>query len=604
MKKLIALMLVVLMFTNMAFAVGFTDLNDASWAEEYITRMADLGIVTGYSDGTYKPLDQVSKYAAVVVIYRTLDAQGLIDKNEVEVLKNRYASALTSYSVPAWPNLHEAVAYFIENKILAATDLSGFMKDGVHQDISREDMSKYLGKALNLFLKEDTNQIISLPTIKDVTAISFESLKYVYILNKHAIVSGDSNGYFNPTAPLNRAALAKMLSTSIDVLAKENAVVDKVINATVYVKLDDTRKIVFYEVGSTTSSYIEKIDDTVEVVIGSEPAGYSDITLDMIVQLTYKNDKLVKVTSDNVERKLTEVTGEVTNIASLSGNSYIYVKNDVTGAIEFYTVDKDIVVTSGGEAAQYDGMVVGDQVTLGISEKVAYTMDFETKYQTLKGVIKSIVVDGEPKVLITIGSGDKLFTVSDTVKITRNEKVKTIGALLVGDEVVVEATFDELTKITATGVIGKENGVISSVTIGDTYQIVIRDVNGNENTYTIDESAKVTIDGQVKSYFDLRTNYTVSAVVESAVISELTATSKVAKNYIVGYVETVYTELSVLIVNVDGVSYTVNTNASTIMLSSSGIKQSFTGFKVDQTVFVYGVREDKIILAEKLMRLE
>ena len=52
-------------------SVSFTDMNTVSdWAAEYIIKAADVGLLSGYSDGTFMPAASLGRDEAMVVVYR------------------------------------------------------------------------------------------------------------------------------------------------------------------------------------------------------------------------------------------------------------------------------------------------------------------------------------------------------------------------------------------------------------------------------------------------------------------------------------------------------------------------------------------------------
>ena len=56
--------------------VGGTELNDlkdvSEYAKDSVVKMADAGIINGYSDGTFRPQNNASRAEAAVMIYRLI----------------------------------------------------------------------------------------------------------------------------------------------------------------------------------------------------------------------------------------------------------------------------------------------------------------------------------------------------------------------------------------------------------------------------------------------------------------------------------------------------------------------------------------------------
>lgn len=601
-KVIVSVLLVLALVLNGVFAVSFPDVKD-DWSKPYIDRIAGLGILTGYSDGTFRPNGDLTKYQTIVVLYRTLVSQKLVDVVEVANLKNKYASVLTTNNVPTWPDLPEAVAFFLERGVIKSTELSTYIVNGKEAAIDRELVAQYVGRALNIYLKEDLSQLISV-NLKDVNSISFEALKYINILNKYGIISGDSQGYYNPKGILNRAQLSKILATSIDALEKVDAPSEKTVEATVSAKLDDSNRVIFFEKGSTTASYTEVIDSSVTVLINNQPATYADLVLNLPVTLTYASGKLTKVTSTATVIAPKVVTGAVSSTVVFQGRGYIYYIDDVSGQTVSYEVLTNAPITSKGVTKLLTDLKKGDKVTLTISADKVASITYEVKEGKVSGVVKAVTVSEKPQLVVTVNGVDVTLQVSDTVKVTRNGALKTLSSLLAGDQVVVDTIFEVANTITATGVVVKEVGVISELKLGAKSEIVIKTAAGEFATYVIGDGAKITVDGVVKTVFDLRPNYTVEFKADSAVITELTASGKVAKDYLVGVVQTVYADLKVVVLNVEGQSINVTQTTATRFVTAAGGNFDFKTLKLGETLFVYGVRQDAIIQADLMLKLD
>lgn len=72
MKKLVLAVLAALAFTGVQ-AQAFPDIPANHWAGEAVQRIADLGIVIGFPDGTYRGNEGFTRYQAALVISRLLD---------------------------------------------------------------------------------------------------------------------------------------------------------------------------------------------------------------------------------------------------------------------------------------------------------------------------------------------------------------------------------------------------------------------------------------------------------------------------------------------------------------------------------------------------
>ncbi|MEN3043083.1 MAG: S-layer homology domain-containing protein [Fervidobacterium sp.] len=71
MKKLLVILSVILFaFVSMA---AFRDVPRGHWAESYVSRLEQIGIITGFPDGTFRGDEAVTRYQSALLISRTLD---------------------------------------------------------------------------------------------------------------------------------------------------------------------------------------------------------------------------------------------------------------------------------------------------------------------------------------------------------------------------------------------------------------------------------------------------------------------------------------------------------------------------------------------------
>ncbi len=362
MKKYIALFLIIALLSQSAYGLTFTDLAPAEWAEPYIVDLAEMGIVNGYRDNTYRPLESVSHYAAILVVYRALDAQGLVDADVVKWV-NRYHSVLSEYDVPSWPELDEAVAYAIEKRIIAPADLRDFMIDGAHVAIPRQKMALYMGRAWNEFLGEDMQRSAGLP-FRDLAEIDAICAPSIALLYRHGIIAGDDKGYFNPGDSLNRAALAKLLITGIAELVATENVENRNVLAYVAYKLAETNKITFYDLTSDTKSYFEEINEDVEIVVDGKLATFEDLQNGQNVVLTYANDKLKRVRVGDYAKVVDGdiLSGIITDKVDFKGARYLYIVDGDSGELFFYQLSDDVSMMRAGEKTSFEVLRIGDRI--------------------------------------------------------------------------------------------------------------------------------------------------------------------------------------------------------------------------------------------------
>ncbi|MGO4540179.1 S-layer homology domain-containing protein [Paenibacillus sp. 2TAB19] len=171
----------------------FTDL-DNHWAKDAIMKLAQAGIVEGFLDGTYRPDTKVTREQFVAMLAKKLHiSEGAKDSS---VVFNDVAT--TRWSKPAID------AALFHRWILAEEFGGSFVPQ---QLVTREEMAVWTARALKL---EDNES--GLDWIKDKDMIKAENRGLVGAAVAGRLISGYSNGRFEPQNSLSRAEAAIVLT--------------------------------------------------------------------------------------------------------------------------------------------------------------------------------------------------------------------------------------------------------------------------------------------------------------------------------------------------------------------------------------------------------
>lgn len=176
----------------------FNDLENYPWAKESIEKLAALKIVSGRGNGSFAPSDNVtrSEFIKMTVLALNIQASGKEpDFADVSVNNWDYGYIKTAYSAGIITGISNT--YF-----------------GAGENISRQDMAVIISRALRSAGKEPGG--VSDEKFADDSAISDYSRESVYALRKAGIMQGDSNGFFNPLKPANRAEAAKVIRSLLN----------------------------------------------------------------------------------------------------------------------------------------------------------------------------------------------------------------------------------------------------------------------------------------------------------------------------------------------------------------------------------------------------
>lgn len=259
--SLLALLLAVFtVFPAAAFAEEnnrFTDVGATFWAEAEINSMAQLGLVKGYSDNTFKPNKTVSREEFAVFITRAfyLDLPGGGTQTFTDVPSSRWSYSsieaskefLTGYYPPS------GKAFF--NPTGSAT---------------REDVAVALVKTLG-YEPDDLKNGQALSRFYDSDDISPNMRTYVALAVENKLISGYSDGSFRPNKAVTRAESAALLYRVI-----KGAAADSQQKLTLNVSAPETvSSPTFYITGDVTKGATVHINnEEVEVMQGQFRVGF------------------------------------------------------------------------------------------------------------------------------------------------------------------------------------------------------------------------------------------------------------------------------------------------------------------------------------------
>lgn len=181
--------------------VVFSDVVEGAWYYDAVMTMAKYGIISGYTDGTFKPANPVSREEFASMMVRAL---------QLETVKT--SSSFSDVADGYW------ASEYIET---AKAYLTGFAKNGEYifkpkADAVREDMAVALINALNKSVK-DTDESV-LDSFEDAKDISENLRLHVASAINNGLMSGEvkeEKKYFKPLDTLTRAEAAVLLLTVV-----------------------------------------------------------------------------------------------------------------------------------------------------------------------------------------------------------------------------------------------------------------------------------------------------------------------------------------------------------------------------------------------------
>lgn len=328
------------------YGATFRDIDDVPWsgAGAVINSVADLGLINGYEDGTFRAKNNVTYCEAAQMLYSTLIKTGAAEPLQA-VDSYRYTSFLNTYGVPKWA--HIAVAYCLEKGILTTADIMKFTTDGKSAPATREDVAKMFGRALAVRYDVDWKSPSAAAEFADYWQIATDAMPMVDLLKRLGIVSGTSTNSFRPKESINRAEMAVMLNKTYDVLT------DGVGNSGTITSITSNQGRYYYlQVqldGSDDILSYHATDDKVAVYAGnsSERLSLSRLSKGAKVSITHNGDALsaVRLLGDVPAQNRYDITGYV---MSFKANE-LSLENENTGDTDKFSISSSCACYLDGE---------------------------------------------------------------------------------------------------------------------------------------------------------------------------------------------------------------------------------------------------------------
>ncbi len=170
---------------------SFNDVPADMWAASYIRVLACRGVVSGYSDGTFRPESTATRAQLVKMVVLMADLP------------------LVNPDTPSFSDVGNSHAFYRYVETAHAHNLIGGYNDGKFRpdaSVSRAQVAKIIVLAQNWNLQAPPSPV----TLCDVTAPHW-AYTYVQVAIAHGIFTGYGDGCFHPDNDATRAQLSKVL---------------------------------------------------------------------------------------------------------------------------------------------------------------------------------------------------------------------------------------------------------------------------------------------------------------------------------------------------------------------------------------------------------
>jgi hypothetical protein len=193
--------------TNSKYAVienfkTFPDVDNKSWAENYIETLASKLIINGKTDGNYAPGEEMTRAQFTVLLVKALGLPG-----------GTYEQKFKDVKEADWFNLNGELAAAIKTGIIQGKPDGRFAPN---EKITRTQAAIMLNRAMKLgFINYDMTKLKKTKTIadfKDTANLDTEAKAAIEAVYQAGIISGKPDGTFDPMGNTKRDQMAKMLA--------------------------------------------------------------------------------------------------------------------------------------------------------------------------------------------------------------------------------------------------------------------------------------------------------------------------------------------------------------------------------------------------------
>lgn len=130
-----------------------------SWAEPYIEDMVQRGLIKGYTDGTFKPDNPISKLEAIILASRILGVTYDENKEFVDAAFVTFEDELADFDI----QYKTEAAYLLYWGALRITELPAYIGDDVKNTaMTRHEVAKLLTKIMGGEAEAQGNPIVIL----------------------------------------------------------------------------------------------------------------------------------------------------------------------------------------------------------------------------------------------------------------------------------------------------------------------------------------------------------------------------------------------------------------------------------------------------------
>lgn len=577
-------------------AKGFADVSASkyAWCVNEISAMADDGIISGYTDGTFKPENTVTKLEALALVARVLGSREEVNASLVEKAKELHEEKIEDYSLSFGT---DEICYLLLKGIIFEDELDDYLAGGAaNEGMKRYEVAVLLTKGMGAE-QEVKDKVTAVLDYTDTLQIPTTARKYVEYVTAQGLMQGMGDNTFAPLNNVTRAQAALVLYKLQDLTSYD-------MFKGIVASYDQATRTIRFKLADDTNKAYTVLPKSVTLRCDGDAIEPDDIKVGWEAVVTTQNDMLYVVDfltaqSDGI------ISGKLVSVAKATDATTLKVEDmtSADGGVVSYKTADNVAITYNGDEGKLTDLAVGDYVKLTIKNNKITIINAEPSKKTIKGTITAIdLTDG---VSMTIKSNDveEIYPVATNIKVAKNADSATMTDILVGDKATIKLEYNVITSIDATSTTTSDTGIIQSINIAQTPTIAIK-IGTKTYEYPVARNAKILLDGEEGTIYDLRINTNATITLESDSIVKINTTPIAEDTDVQGQVVGVNVSYNLIQVKyVDPVSGTENVEqvfvktGARIISTNSSTDKKLKDVEVGQTITAMGSRSSGVFEA-------
>ena len=527
-----------------AFAAGtFPDVlsPDHDWAAKQIEEMTDLGIIKGYTDGTFKPDKAITKIEAVILFSRVAGYSNSAYSKIADLAYEKYQYLLQELDIESYNSFKREISFLVYKGILDEDEIVSYLEDGKYQEaFPRKDAAMFIANFMDAEIERTYSDQLD---FADNSTINHSDAGYIAYVVENGFMNGvqteDGSVIFDANGALSRAQVCVLLYRIMEKL-------DMTIEAGVVNSVNPDSGVI----NLTTADGITKdyaVPSKAKVLIDGNSAAVSSILSNSDIVVVRYGREIHFVEAISPESSKT-ISGTVQSVVSKDSYTRLSITLDGTDEVVSYYATSDYKVTTNGVADSISAVKTNDYVVVKLLGTEIVSIDRVTAEATVQGTVKNINL--ENPITLSVLVKDELtnsenvfsYKLASDVIIRRDGSSVSLREIYAGDKVVLTIKRGVISKLVATSTQGSNSGTITAIKIATQSYLTISSC-GVEKEYHISMEATYNVGGKTATIYDLRLGNVVKLTLSGSTITKVEQSAEsesTSKSGVVSEISTSY----------------------------------------------------------------